>query len=224
MVDPRPVFQMMMCYNSSIAKLNADLYGKDNLIKRMSLSLEENAKQLKMLNLQMGLMNEHMVGLYKNQVIFQDTQDKIVSGLANRQMDVFHESGSGQKRTIEHLELNENRNEEEVNTSEGASTNNALNAWEYVLENISNSSMGNFLFHWFDLKVEESYSNKPKITDITLNRKYQMDMCRWKRHVKLISCISGIEIEKSLVTKLVIQNKLINGKENLGSYLLVHLK
>ena len=95
----------------------------------------------------MGLMNEHLVGLYKNQVIFQDTQDKIVFGLENRQMDVFHESRSGQKRTIEHLELNENRNEEEVSTSEGVSTNNALNDWEYALDNISNCSMNNFLFH-----------------------------------------------------------------------------
>ena len=69
-----------MCYNSSIAKLNADLYGKDNLIKRMSLSLEENAKQFKMLNSQMGLMNEHLVGLYKNQVIFQDTQQEMFLG------------------------------------------------------------------------------------------------------------------------------------------------
>ena len=46
----------------------------------MSLSMEENTKQFKMLNLQMGLMNEHLVGLYKNQVIFQDTQQEMFLG------------------------------------------------------------------------------------------------------------------------------------------------
>ena len=61
-----------------------------------------------------------------------------------------------------------NINEEEVSTSEGASTNSALNTWKYALSKIFNFSMDNFLIHWFDLKVEESYSKnkKPKITDI----------------------------------------------------------